>query len=160
VSPHNTMRSGPRPTFVPSGILIHPAVWPQQMWAKNLGFRPFFLGGGEAESPSNTMSLGPRPTSLPSGILNILGHNRYRPKCRGAPPAVGGGGAGSSCHTMWAEPRPTCMPSFILIHPAIWSQQIWAENWGLRTLLGDGELGSHITQCGQGRGLRACQVSS
>jgi len=28
-SPSNTMSPGPRPTFVPSGILIHPAVWPQ-----------------------------------------------------------------------------------------------------------------------------------
>jgi len=26
------------PTSVPSGILIHPAVWPQQTWAKNWGF--------------------------------------------------------------------------------------------------------------------------
>jgi len=25
----NTMLSGPRSTFVPSGIFIHPAVWPQ-----------------------------------------------------------------------------------------------------------------------------------
>jgi len=25
----NTMWPGPRPTFVPSGILIHPTVWPQ-----------------------------------------------------------------------------------------------------------------------------------
>ena len=36
-SPCNTMSPGPRPTSVPSGILIHPAVWPQQTWAKNLG---------------------------------------------------------------------------------------------------------------------------
>jgi len=28
-SPYNTMRPGPRPTLVPSGILIHSAVWPQ-----------------------------------------------------------------------------------------------------------------------------------
>jgi len=26
--------------------------------------------------------------------------------------------------------------------------------------LGEGELGPHLTQCGQGRGLHACQVSS
>jgi len=26
--------------------------------------------------------------------------------------------------------------------------------------LGEGELGPHLTQCGQGRGLPACQVSS
>jgi len=28
-SPSNTMWPGPRPTSVPSGILIHPTVWPQ-----------------------------------------------------------------------------------------------------------------------------------
>ena len=28
-SPSNTMSPGPRPTFVPSGILIHPTVWLQ-----------------------------------------------------------------------------------------------------------------------------------
>jgi len=28
-SPSNTTLPGPRPTFVPSGILIHLAVWPQ-----------------------------------------------------------------------------------------------------------------------------------
>jgi len=44
------------------------------------------------------------------------------------------------------------MPSGILIHAAIWPQQIWAENWGLCPF-GGGELGSHLTQCGQGRGL-------
>jgi len=32
-SPSNTMWPGPRPASVPSGILIHPAVWPQQTWA-------------------------------------------------------------------------------------------------------------------------------
>jgi len=28
-SPSNTLSPGSRPTSVPSGILIHPAVWPQ-----------------------------------------------------------------------------------------------------------------------------------
>jgi len=27
--PSNTISPGPRPTYVPSGILIHPTVWPQ-----------------------------------------------------------------------------------------------------------------------------------
>jgi len=51
------------------------------------------------------------------------------------------------------------MPSAISIHPAVWPQQTWAENWGCAPL-GEGELGPHLTQCGQGRGLPACQVSS
>ena len=70
-STSNTMLPGPRPTYLPSGILIHPAVWPQQTWAENCGGRGLcapFLGGG-AGSPFNTMWPGPRPTSLPGGIF-------------------------------------------------------------------------------------------
>ena len=43
---NEAMWPGPRPTSVPSGILIHPAVWPQQTWAKNWGLYSFFWGGG------------------------------------------------------------------------------------------------------------------
>jgi len=59
----------PRPTSVPSGILIHTAIWPQQTWTKNWGAVSLFWGGGGAGSPSNTMSHGLRPTSVPSSIL-------------------------------------------------------------------------------------------
>jgi len=41
-----------------------------------------------------------------------------------------GGGAGSPSNTVWPGPRPTFVPSSILIHPAVWSQQTWVENWG------------------------------
>jgi len=110
-SASNTMLPGSRPTIVPSGILIHPVVWPQQTWAKNLGLCPFLGGAG---SPSSTMLLRSRPTFLPSGIL---------------------------------------------IHRAIWPQQIWAK-LGVCAPLGEGQLDPNLTQCGQGRGLPACQVSS
>jgi len=40
-SPSNTKLPGPRPTSTASGILIHPAIWPQQTWAKNWGALPF-----------------------------------------------------------------------------------------------------------------------
>jgi len=65
----NTMRPGPRPTFVPSGILIHPAVWPQQTWAKIGGGALALFWGGGAGSPSNTMWPGPRSTCIPRFIL-------------------------------------------------------------------------------------------
>jgi len=55
------------------------------------------------------------------------------------------------------------MSSGILIHPAIWPQQMWAENWGSPPPFGGGELGPqtpHLTQCGYGGGLRAYEVSS
>ena len=67
-SPSNTMFPGSRPKSPPSGVLIHPAVWPQQIWAENWeGAMP--LWGGGAGSPSNTMWPGPRPTRMPSFIL-------------------------------------------------------------------------------------------
>jgi len=63
----NTTWPGQRPISVPSGILIHQAIWPQQTWAKNWeGAVPFSGGAG---SPSNTMWPGPRPITTPSFIL-------------------------------------------------------------------------------------------
>jgi len=34
------------------------------------------------------------------------------------------------------------------------------RKWGAAVPLSVGKLGPHLTQCGQGRGLRACQISS
>ena len=60
---------GLKPTSIPSGILMHPAVWPQWTWAENWGGGSApFLGKG-AGSPYNTKSPGPRPTCVPSFIL-------------------------------------------------------------------------------------------
>ena len=44
------------------------------------------------------------------------------------------------------------------MHPAVCPQRNWAKN--LRLCLFLGELGRHLPQCGRGRGLPACQVSS
>jgi len=66
-SPSNTKSPGPRPTSIPCGILVHPAVWPQRTLVENWGLCP--IRGGGARSPSNTMSPSLRPTSVPSGIL-------------------------------------------------------------------------------------------
>ena len=65
-SPSNTKLHGPRPTSIPSGIFVHPAVWPQWTWAKNWGLCP--LGEG-TWVPINTRSPRMRPSSVPSGIL-------------------------------------------------------------------------------------------
>jgi len=35
--PHLRQSPGPKPTSIPSGILIHAAIWPQQIWAENSG---------------------------------------------------------------------------------------------------------------------------
>ena len=87
------MWPGTMPTFVPSGIFINPAIWPQNMDQKLGRAVPLFLGG-RAGSPSNTMSPGPTPTFIPSGILI----NR----------------------TVW--PQQTWAPSGISIHPTVWPQ--------------------------------------
>jgi len=59
----NTMSPGPTSTSLSSGILIHPAVWPQQTWAEH------WVGGcARGGSPSNNVQ-GPRPTPIPRGIL-------------------------------------------------------------------------------------------
>jgi len=65
-SPSNTKSPRLSPTSIPSGILIHPTIWPQQIWAENWRLCPF---GGGVGSPSNTMWPGPRPTCVPSFIL-------------------------------------------------------------------------------------------
>jgi len=65
------------------------------------------------------------------------------------------GGAGSPSTTMSPGPRSTSIPSSILMDPAVWPQQTWAENWEAVPLW-DGYL--HLTQCGQG--LPPYQVAS
>ena len=63
----NTVAWAERPTTIPSGILIHPAIWTQQIWAENWGGAvPLWRKGS---SPPNTMWPGPRPTCMPSFIL-------------------------------------------------------------------------------------------
>ena len=58
------------------------------------------------------------------------------------------GGAGFPCNTMRSGPRLTFVPSGILIHPAVWSQHTFG-GWAV-----EGELGPHLTHCGQVRGIK------
>jgi len=46
LGPHLTQCCLGRGTSLPSGILIHPAVWPQQVWTQKLGGCAPILGGG------------------------------------------------------------------------------------------------------------------
>jgi len=57
----------------------------------------------------------------------LFSHNRNGPKIGGCVPF---GQAAYPSNTMWPGPRPISVLSGILIHPVVWSQQIWAENWG------------------------------
>jgi len=53
---------------IPSGILIHPAVWSRLTWGETLGVMCPFLCAS-AGCPSNTMWSGLRSTSIPRGIV-------------------------------------------------------------------------------------------
>jgi len=97
------------------------------------------LSGGGSGTPSNTTSPGARFTSFyhrtkwyldPSSRLATIDIGR---KLGGAVPFLMGG-AESPSNTKSLRPRPTNIPSGILIHPAVWPQRTWAENWGLSPL--------------------------
>jgi len=78
--PSNTMWPGPRPTSISSGILIHPAVWPQQTRKQNgvcarlregeLGPRRTQYGQGRGLPPCEVSSRSTQP----------FGHNRHGPR--------------------------------------------------------------------------------
>jgi len=129
----NTMRPGPWPTLLPSGISIHSAVWPQQTWAENWGLCPLFEGGELGPHLGQCcLGRGLLPYQVASWSIMLFRHNRHGPKIGvGLCSLIGEGRAGSPSNTMSLGSRSTSLPSGILIHPAIWPQQIQAENWGL-----------------------------
>ena len=132
--PHITQSPGPRPSSIPSGILA--AINTGRKW----GAPSPFWGGG-AGSPSNTKSPRLRPTYLhvkyqihPSSRLAAI--NMGRKFVAEAPSPFWGGGAGSPSITKSPGPRRTSVPIGTLIHAAIFTQQISAENWGAVPLWG------------------------
>ena len=114
----------PRPTFAPSGILIHQTVW---TWTKNWGLCPLF-GEGELGSHLAQCYLGYLHTKWrldPFSHLATIDMGRKLGLC----PFLGKG-AGSPSNTMSHGLRPTSILGGILIQPAVWPQQAWAENVG------------------------------
>ena len=67
---------------------------------------------------------------------------------------------GSASKTVLPGTMPTIVPSGILIHPAVWPQQTWAENWGAMPPFWEGELVLHLAQCVLSRRLPPYQVAS
>jgi len=106
--------------------------------------------GGAGCAPFAEGKLGPRlthcglgwgllPYQVASSSIQSFGHNRHGPKIgwlRAVPFFLGG--AGSPSNTKSPGPRPTSIPSGLLIHSAIWQQQVWAENWGAVPFWGGG----------------------
>ena len=115
--PSNTMWPEPRSTSVPSGVFIHPVVWPQRTLDENWGLCPF--RGGEAGSRSNKVAWAEayRHTKWHPDASSRLATIKMDRKL-GVCPFMGRG-AGSPCSTMWPGPRPTSMPSAILVHQAV-----------------------------------------
>jgi len=142
-SPSSTTWPGPRPTsMIPSGILIHPA---------KLGGCAPFLGRKSWVPMQHNVAwaeayLRAKCHLDPSNRLVTIDMGR---KLAGSAPFLGRGG-GSPSNTMSLGPRPTSILSGILIHPAIWPQQVWAENWGCAPLEDGGAswVPMHLTQCG------------
>jgi len=118
-SPSSTMWPGPRPTSIPSGILINPAVWPQQTWRIIREWAPPPFGGGVLGLHLTQCRLGRGylPTKwhlAPSSHLATTYTGRI---LEGLFP-FDGRGAMSLSNRMWPAIglRPTCMPIFTSMH--------------------------------------------
>jgi len=139
-SPSNTKSRGPRPTSIPSGILVNPAIWPQRTLAQNWGLCPFRAGG--TGSPSNSVTQAEAylrtkwypdannhlaTTDMGQKLVVVLiswgggaGSPRNTMSSGWGAAAVGGWvPTGFPSNIMWPGPRPTSLPSDILIHPTI-----------------------------------------
>ena len=129
--------------LIPSGTLIDPAIWPQHIWAKNCGAQPSFWEGELGPHLAQCgLERGPLPCQCHLDLTRRLATIDMGRKL-GAPPPFWGGGWVPMIpyNTKSPGPRPTSIPSGILIHPAIWPQQTWAEIWGrLCPLFGEGSL--------------------
>jgi len=130
--PSITMWPGPRATSVPSGILIHPAVWHNRHGPKSWGCCATYFWGRWV-TPHLThcrLGRGLPPYQVASWSIQPFGHNRHGPKIEGdclckialiRAPFLGGG-AGSPFNTMWPGPRPTSLPGGIFIYPTLCPQ--------------------------------------
>jgi len=70
------------------------------------------------------------PCQVPASSIQPFGRNKHGPKIWGALPPFWVGERGPHLTQKSTGLRPTSIPSEILIHAAIWPQQIWAKNWG------------------------------
>jgi len=123
-TPSNTMWPGPRSTSVPSGVFIHPDVWPQETWAKN------WVGWACPLSGSSWVPIEHKVLwadaylhtkwhlDASSRFATIEMGRKFR---RGFRPLLGRG-AGTASNTKSPGLRPTSMQSAIFIHPAVWLQ--------------------------------------
>ena len=68
-------------------------------------------------------------------------------------------GARTAFSIMWLGPRSTSVPSGTLIHAAVLATIDMGRKLGAVPLSERGSWVTHLTQCGQGRGLPACRFT-
>ena len=73
-STSNTILLGPRPTSVPSGILIHPTVCLKQTWGENWGLCHFFWGQLGPHLTQCHFGHGQPPYQMASWSIQPFGH--------------------------------------------------------------------------------------
>jgi len=94
--PKSTKSPGPRPTTIPSGILVHTDVWSQQTLAKNWGLCPFHRKGELGPCLTQCgLTEGLLPYQVASSSIQPFGHNGHGPK-------IGWG----LCPFFWGEQGP------------------------------------------------------
>jgi len=125
--PHLTQRH-PRPRFtsVPSGILIHAAVWPPAKNSAEVSV-PFSWGELGAHRTQCRLGRGLSYTSIPSGILvhPVVWPQRTLAENWGRGCAPLGRGAGCPSNIMSRQASAEVylhIPSDILIHAGVWPQ--------------------------------------
>jgi len=135
---------------------------------KSGGLCPFWEGELGPHLTQCGLGWGIPPYQVASWSIQPFGqnhpafrHNRHRPKNGGCAPFLGGGESWLPSNTMSTGLRPTSVPSEILIYP-LSGHNTWDENWGggCVNLVGEGQLGPHLTQNHLGRGLSPYQVGS
>ena len=119
-SPFNTMSPGPRPTSIPSGILIYAAIWPQQIWAENWGAVPLFLGRVERRLhlTQSRLGWGLAPYQMASWSMQSIGTTDMGWKLGGVCAPLGDGELGphlTQCGQGWG--LPACQVSSWSIQP-------------------------------------------
>jgi len=148
----------PRPTIIPSGILIHPAVWPQQIWAENWGLCPFLEGRWVCIQDNVAWAEAYLCTKCyfdPSSHLAITVIDR---KLGGCAPFLGGEMGPHLAQCGLGRGLPP-------YQVASWHIQLFGHNRNEPKIgglcpLGEGELGTHLAQCGLDGSPPPCQVPS
>jgi len=101
-----------------------------EMGRKWEGYAPFWGGELGPHLAQCGLGRGLPPHQVASWFIQLFGHNWHGPKIGGIGPCPLSveEGAWSPSNTMSLGSKPTSVPSVILIHRAIWLQQIWTKN--------------------------------